>query len=220
MTATDMESLQSRSGTGSRQVQTCLLVSVMTLFALLVGGTVTTAVLIRHIQTELAAIRATGAAEDPSRPAPHHSSEYKMLNFAYLHASSDSLENATMQFSSHQSVGSGFSYSAMQHTLHPRGGGSFLLYMDLVYIPDPARNLGSATVTVRVSSQDSAGLECRAQLHAGDSQVRAHKCWRVMQLDPGRRLVANMEVQGEAGGWRLDTRHSGLGIFLVDGSRQ
>ncbi|KAG7460260.1 hypothetical protein MATL_G00219540 [Megalops atlanticus] len=218
MTATDMESLQSRSGTGSRQMQTCLLVSVMTLFALLLGGTVTTAVLIRHIQTELAAIKATGAAEDPSRPARYHSSEYKMQNFAYLQANSGSLENATMQFSS-QSVGSGFSFDTTQHTLRPHSGGSFLLYMDLVYVSDPPRNRGSATVTVRVSGQDSTSLECRAQLRAGDSEGRVHKCWRVMQLDSRRRLVANMEVQGEAGGWRLDTRHSGLGIFLVDGSR-
>ncbi|KAG9337856.1 hypothetical protein JZ751_027507 [Albula glossodonta] len=221
MTATDIESLQPRAG---RSLQACLVTSVITLFVLLIGVTVTATLFIRQIQTELATISKDPLEHIPGSEA-YRSEKYKMQNFAYLRANSDQLKNETMTWaaSSSGSVGSRYLYNDKQQALQPQLEGSYLLYLDLELrcVRSDLRKCGEAHVTVKVMmNMQSSTLDCEAQLPRGKKDVRAAKCWKVVQLGPTDRLITSMEAHGDTQSWKLNTNQSGLGMFLVDGQAQ
>lgn len=72
MTATDVESLQPRA---VRCLHACLVTSVITLFVLLLGVTVTAALFIRQMQTELETV--TKATHQPTEDMQSHAALVK-----------------------------------------------------------------------------------------------------------------------------------------------
>ncbi|XP_035253010.1 uncharacterized protein LOC118216099 [Anguilla anguilla] len=225
MTASDIESLQPRASSGGRCLHAFLITSVITLFVLLFGVTVTAALFIRQIQTELLALsNETHGHTERTAYADMLKSEHKVKNFAFLRAKSGGLEDETMDWHA-EAVGSGFTYYEQQRTLQPQRSGSYLLYLDLALrcTANKLRNCSSVTVTVTVQGTDSL-LECRATgagagASTGTRQGLPVKCWTVVQLKPQQRLVAVMEARGNTPNWELVTVRSGMGMFLVDGQR-
>ncbi|KAJ8384685.1 hypothetical protein AAFF_G00198910 [Aldrovandia affinis] len=219
MTATDTESLQPRA---ARSWHACLVTSVIALFVLLLGVTVTATLIIRQIQTELATV--THVTHEPTEDTSSHEAQvgrkYKMKKFAYLHAETRQLGNITMEWASSELVGSGYNFNHAQQVLKTLAEGSYLLYLDLVFRCDRPP-CGPGSVTVQVVYNEHPQLECRAQLPRGGREVRAEKCWGVRQLSSGDRLLANMDTSAAtAKSWSLDTTKSGMGMIMIDGESQ
>ncbi|KAJ8254083.1 hypothetical protein COCON_G00206950 [Conger conger] len=213
MTASDIESLQPRTRSGGRCLPAFLITSMITLFVLLAGVTFTAALFIRQLQTELANLTKT-THEQTGPSAQLSESQYKVQNFAFLRASSGVLNNVTMEWKNRslETVGSGYTFSDVQHTLQPQAEGSYLLYLDLVLLcRDPPCSAINGTVVVK--SEREQLLECQFSA----PQRRTEKCWQVVRVDKAHRLVAVMSVRGATDKWELDTEKSGMGMFLVDG---
>ncbi|KAJ8251379.1 hypothetical protein GJAV_G00220710 [Gymnothorax javanicus] len=217
MSPSDIESLQPRASSGGRCLHTFLVTSVITLFVLLFGVTAIAALFIWQIRTELSTLgESTHEATNPQRlqGAP----EYKVQNFAFLRAKSGHLKNITMPLKkgSLNTVGSAYEFDSVQSIVQPHKEGSYLLYLDLVLRCGGSNSdsCGPIDVTVRIKDEtDRSLLECQVSAKLG----RVEKCWKVVQLKPEHRLLAQMEARGDSRNWELDTEQSGMGMFLVDG---
>ncbi|KAG7265112.1 hypothetical protein CRUP_020069 [Coryphaenoides rupestris] len=142
-----------------------------------------------------------------------------MQNFAYLEAKTSALGNGPMEWSpvsygAGGSVGSNFVFHAEQRALELKRDGSYFLYVDLQLICTTECD-ATGPVTVSIGKDFTCTVELPKR--SGSSGPLSHKCWEVVRMTAGTRLIATMTVpESSPKQWMLDVKKSGQGIFLVD----
>ncbi|XP_008315460.1 uncharacterized protein LOC103383911 [Cynoglossus semilaevis] len=142
--------------------------------------------------------------------------QYKIDKFAYLEAKTVELVTSTMHW--HQvfygptvSVGSNFLFDQAQQSLKPQREGMYFMYIDLNITCTFRCNAGLLTITV------GDHLTCQLTLPDMANSTAVHqKCWTVTKLNTEGLLVQMTVPKDGLQHWKLNTKGSGFGIFLVD----
>lgn len=218
----DMESQQKKGARRGRWLDSCLVLSVIVLFAGLTSLAVAGVLVVRDLQSKLQHQRAHPEFKTSKVIGSAPDSTFKMLNFAYLEYSSSVLKNHTMplhevSYLAEKSVGSNYEFNSVQHTLKVKQKGSYFVYVELNVTCVGSCNPGHFRVQLSASESNSDTLHCDVHLSAQDTQQpQQKKCWTVTTLKENTTLLSQMSLpQGPLPHWKLVLRGSGFGMFLV-----
>lgn len=153
------------------------------------------------------------SAKQTSDPVNHG---YKMQNFAELDIISGELKTSTVElapvfYGSSKSIGSNFDFDKAQYSLKPLKEGTYFMYMTLNL--SCTFNCSAGVLSVQVGNK----LTCNVELQAGPTATPVSKqCFTVTRLHK-EGLVTQMSVpQDGLENWKLESKGSRLGMFLVD----
>ncbi|KAK5866252.1 hypothetical protein PBY51_020458 [Eleginops maclovinus] len=214
--AMDVESLQKSGRRRGSCLDVFLVVSIMFLLVAvtaLAGGGV---MVVMNLRSELVTPRISSDSKTSELIGDQPDSAYKTQNFAYLEATSSTLQTSTMQlapvdYAAGKSVGSKFEFDKDTHWLKAKQVGTYFIYINLNLTCNYQCNAG----LLSVSLGDKLTCEVELPVHADTTPV-SRKCWTVSWLD-GQKLLTQMTVpKGDLQNWRLELQSSGIGMFLVD----
>lgn len=116
-----------------------------------------------------------------------------------------------VEYGNGTSRGNLFDFNAEQHSLRPKNAGVYFIYLTLNLTCTHRGHCSAGRLSVQLGDK----LTCEVDLPAGSAQV-SRKCWTVSQVK-SQKLLAQMTVPKRGlSNWRLETKGSGLGLFLVD----
>ncbi|KAF4075507.1 hypothetical protein AMELA_G00235200 [Ameiurus melas] len=224
MSSTDVESLQPGPRRRGSCMDTFLLVSVLTLFLMVLSGAALGFWIVKDLRAEMHGVH---TAPEPFRSAMNMTlrglpNAYKMENFAYLRAISSPVKNGTMLwepivYRNSTTMGSRYKFNSEHGALRMEKGGTYFMYTQLNLTCTWRCGGGSLSVTFE-DNQGKEHLSCTLHLPDTTSIPVVEKCWTVIHhLEPNSRLIAKMHATVPPRGWSLDLNHSGFGMFLVDG---
>lgn len=213
----DAESLQKSERRRGRCLDVFLVVSVVSLFAIVTALAVGGVICVMELRSKLDVVPQP-AQSKPTFEASSQTGEssYKMQNFVYLQAKSSEVKNRTMllrliHHGEGTSMGNQYTFNEEQSSLMPKKEGTYFMYIQLNFTCTSICKKGVLTVTFGDK------LTCEVKLpHKEDSTVETKKCWTVSQVE-GQRLNSQMTIkEGKLENWSLDLNTSGVGMFLVD----
>lgn len=211
--AMDVESqLKARRG---RWLDTCLVLSVLVLFAALAALAAAGVLVVRNLQSRLPHAHPEFEMSKVTGNAPDN--KFKMENYAYLETNSSELSDRNMlwdavSFLDGQSVGSFYKFDSRQQSLQVKQAGTYFMYLELnvtcTYRCDPGR--------FSVQVLDKLNCEVDLPMH-NSSEPFTKQCWTVSMLPADTYLLPQMTVSnGRMPSWKLHSKGTGFGIFLVN----
>ncbi|XP_026874674.2 uncharacterized protein LOC113582858 [Electrophorus electricus] len=191
MSSADVESLEPRARPRSRCLDVCLVGSVTTLFALVLGGAGAALMFVKDLPDVAESQRSHGQM-------PSGLLSYQMQNFAYMRATSqivtDVMKWEPVKYGNGTTMGSRYSYNTNQEALTVSQQGSYFLYTQLRFTC--VHKCNSTTLTVTFQDQFAVKhLSCTVKLPENFEPVM-NKCWTVIpapeggQQDPGQSFRA------------------------------